>query len=118
MFNIDDKYVRMSQKDIRIILKGMSASMYKMDVTSDILEVYTRLYDLCENTEDIPKAEKFAVNWIDNPNFDPEAYYEYAAKVRHHGCYRQEAYEYAHYDLRDVMEYRKKKFSIDRKIFS
>lgn len=110
MFNIDDKYVRMSQKDIRIILKGMSASMRKIDVTSDILEVYTRLYDLCENIEDIPKAEEFAVNWIDNPNFDPEAYYEYAAKVKYRGCY-PDAYEYADYDLREVMEYRKKKFS-------
>lgn len=117
MFNIDDKYVRMSQKDIRIILKGMSASMRKIDVTSDILEVYTRLYDLCKNTEDIPKAEEFAVNWIDNPNFDPEAYHEYAIKIRHHGC-GQDAYEYADYDLREVMEYRKKKFSIDKKIFS
>lgn len=111
MFNIDDKYVRLSQKDIRIILKGMSASMYKIDVTSDILEVYTRLYDLCENTEDIPKAEKFADTWIDNPNFIPQDYEDFILKHRYNTLHRQEAYEYAEYDLKSVMEYRKKKFS-------
>lgn len=110
MLNIDDKLVRLSQKDIHAILKNMSLGMYKIDVTSDTLEVYTRLYDLCENTKDIPKPEEFADVWIDNPNFDPEAYHKYAVKIRHRGCY-PDAYEYADYDLRNVMEYRKKKFS-------
>ena len=111
MFNTDDKLERLSQRDIRIILDNMSTGLYKVDVTSDILEVYTRLFNLCENTKNIPKPESFADVWIDNPNFIPQDYADFVRKHRYNTLYRQEAYEYTEYDLKGVMEYRKKKFS-------
>lgn len=111
MLNTDDKLVRLSQGDIRIILDNMSIGLYKVDVTSDMLEVYTRLFNLCENTKGIPKPESFADVWIDNPNFIPQDYEDFVLKHRYHTLNRQEAYEYTEYDLKDVMEYRKKKFS-------
>ena len=110
MISFDSNYVPLSQEDIRTILINMAGNMKITDVTSETLEVYVRLYRLCENREDITKPEEFIVNWVDNPNFDPDAYYEYAANIRHRGCHRQEAYEYADYDLKDVMEHRKDKF--------
>lgn len=110
--NIDDEFIRLSQKDIRIILKNMSLSMYKVDVTSDMLEVYTRLYNLCKGTKNIPKPESFADVWIDNPNFIPQDYEDFVLKHRYNTLHRQEAYEYTEYDLKGVMEYRKKKFSL------
>lgn len=111
MFNIDDKLVRLSQGDIRIILDNMSTGLYKVDVTSDMLEVYTHLFNLCENTKGIPKPESFADVWIDNPNFITQDYENFVLKHWYRTLHRQEAYEYTEYDLKDVMEYRKKKFS-------
>lgn len=108
MISFDDSYVPLSQEDIRIILKNMAGNMKMIDVTSETLEVYVRLYRLCENREGIAKPEEFIVNWIDNPNFDPEAYHKHLLKDRYYGF--QDAYEYADHDLKDVMEYRKDKF--------
>lgn len=112
MISFDDSYVPLSQEDIRIILKNMAGNMKMIDVTSETLEVYVRLYRLCENREGIAKPKDFLVNWIDNPNFDPDAYYEYAANVRHRcDCqHRQEAYECASMDCGRVMGYRKDAF--------
>lgn len=108
MISFDSSYVPLSQEDIRIILTNMAGNMSSIDVTSETLEVYVRLYRLCKDREGIAKPEEFIVNWIDNPNFDPEAYHKYLLKDRYYGF--QDAYEYADHDLKDVMEYRKDKF--------
>lgn len=108
MISFDNSYVPLSQEDIRTILINMAGNMKITDVTSETLEVYVRLYRLCENREDTIKPEEFIVNWIDNPNFDPEAYHKYLLKDRYYGF--QDAYEYADHDLDKVMKYRKDKF--------
>ena len=110
MISFDNSYVPLSQEDIRTILINMAGNMSSIDVTSETLEVYVRLYRLCKDREGIAKPEEFIVNWIDNPNFDPEAYHKYLLKDRYYGFQRSDAYEYADHDLDEVMKYRKDKF--------